>query len=474
MILEQHYLGCLSQASYFIGDEESGTAAVVDPRRDVDEYLEKARDRGLTIRHVLLTHFHADFISGHLELRRNTNATIYIGAAGTADYPFTPLSDGESIEFGKVRIQALATPGHTPESTSFLVFDLGQDRESPHAVLTGDTLFIGDVGRPDLMASRGITAEELAGQLYDSLREKILTLPDRTILFPGHGAGSACGKNLGSETSCTIGRQRSSNYALQPMSRNEFVRLVTAGQPKPPRYFPFDAQLNKEERPHLDEVLERALKPLSLEQVLALHNRGARILDVRGADEFARLHLNGSFNVGLKGKFASWVGTVLRPEDALVIVAAPGEEREAITRLGRIGMDQVAGYLEDGIDALKDRADLGGSFQRLSLSDLAGDLDTDTAPLVLDIRAPGEREEGHIADSLHIPLSELQERLDEIPRDRSIVVHCSGGYRSAIAASLLRNHGLASVGDLRGGYGAWKDAGHPTVPGAVSPSARAT
>ncbi|HXI03103.1 MAG TPA: rhodanese-like domain-containing protein [Candidatus Saccharimonadales bacterium] len=470
MILEQHYLGCLSQASYLVADEASGEAAIVDPRRDVDEYVETAAARGLAIRHILLTHFHADFASGHLELSRKTGAPIYLGAPAKADYPFVPLADGQSIDLGGVRIQALATPGHTPESTSFAVFDLTESAESPRAVLTGDTLFVGDVGRPDLMASAGISAEDLAGSLYDSLHTKLLALPDETIVYPGHGAGSACGKNLGSETSSTIGQQRRMNYALQPMEREAFIRIVTSGLPEPPRYFGHDARLNRENHPGLEEIVSRSLRPLSIEEVLDLSRAGARILDARQPEAFAAGHIAGSINVGLEGRFASWAGTILDPEAPLVIVADPGREKEAIVRLGRIGLDRVEGFLDGGIASLNGHAGALASFRRYAPGELAASLASGTAPVVLDIRGDAERAAGHLAGSLHVPLPSLQERMEEVPQDREVVVTCAQGYRSAIAVSLLRAGGHGNVSDLSGGFNAWKAAGHPTVTGAPESS----
>lgn len=470
MIIEQHYLGCLSQASYFIGDEETGTAAVVDPRRDVDEYLQEATGRGMTIRHILLTHFHADFASGHIELRRKTGATIYLGTGAEADYPFTTLGDRESLEFGKVRLQALWTPGHTPESTCFLVFDLASDPRRPRAVLTGDTLFIGDVGRPDLMASAGVSAEELAGRLYDSIRDKILTLPDETIVYPGHGAGSACGKNLGPETSSTIGRQRAMNYALQPMPREEFVKIITAGQPTAPAYFFHDARFNRMDHDVLQDTVARSMNPLSLDQVTKLQEKGAVVLDVRSPAKYAEGHLSGSLNVGLDGRFAGWAGTVVPPTAEIVIVADSGREKEAVVRLGRIGLDGVRGYLENGIAALEDRPDLRGSFRRYTPGELASELESGNPPGVLDVREPGERAAGHIAGSIHVPLPALLERLEEVPRNGELVVHCAGGYRSSLAVSILKRAGLRDVADLAGGMSGWEEAGHPAVTGAPGPS----
>ena len=296
MIFKQFYLPCLAHASYIIGDEQTGTAAVVDPQRDIDQYLAFARDHKLQIKHVFLTHLHADFVAGHLELRDRMGATIYLGAAAKAKYAFTALRDNEVVEFGRVRLEVLGTPGHTPESISILVYDLRASETRAYAVLTGDTLFIGDVGRPDLRAALGWSANELGGMLFDSLHKKLLGLPDESLVYPAHGAGSLCGKALSKETVSTLGEQRRSNYALQPMSKEAFIQVVTADQPEAPAYFNYDAVLNSEERPTLDEALAREMNPLTLEAVLALQAEGAQILDTRDADEFAAAHLKGSIN----------------------------------------------------------------------------------------------------------------------------------------------------------------------------------
>ena len=352
MILKQFYLNCLAHASYLIGDERTHTAAVVDPQRDVDQYVAFAQEHGLRIAHVFLTHFHADFLAGHLELRDRTGAIIYLGAAAKAEYRFTPLADGDLVEFGTVRLRALETPGHTAESISILVYDLDRSATEPYAVLTGDTLFVGDVGRPDLRVALGWSATDLGGLLYDSLWNKLLTLPDTSLVYPAHGAGSLCGKALSQETSSTIGEQRRSNYALQPMNKAAFVELVTADQPDAPPYFTYDAVLNSKERPTLDETLARQANPMTLDHLLSLQTVGAQILDVRDPAEFASAHLAGSINIGLGGQFATWAGTVLSREAPIVIIADPGREHEAATRLGRIGFDHVAGYLEHGMASL--------------------------------------------------------------------------------------------------------------------------
>jgi hydroxyacylglutathione hydrolase len=329
MILQQFYLKCLAHASYLVGDEASGVAAVVDPQRDVDQYLAFAGERGLRIEHVLLTHLHADFVAGHLELRDRVGARIYLGAKASAEYAFTPLGDGDEVRFGTVVLRAMETPGHTPESISLLVFETTTSAEAPAAVLTGDTLFVGDVGRPDLRASLGWSAGDLANLLYDSLHEKLMKLPDASLVYPAHGAGSLCGRAISQETVSTIGEQRRVNYALRPMSKTDFVALVTADQPDAPPYFTYDAVLNSKERPTLDETLAREVQPIPLDGVLALQQSGAQVLDTREPGEFAAAHLRGSVNVGLTGQYATWAGTVLRHEKPIVIVAAPGREHES-------------------------------------------------------------------------------------------------------------------------------------------------
>src|SRR5271156_4567721 len=329
MILKQYYLGCLAHASYLIGDEASSTAIVVDPQRDIQNYLADAEKFNLRIRHVFLTHFHADFVAGHLELRDRCGATIHLGSRAQAEYAFVAMQDGDTLEFPGLRLQILETPGHTIESISILVFDLQKSADKPYAVLTGDTLFIGDVGRPDLRASLGWTAQELGGHLYDSLHNKLLPLPDETLVYPAHGAGSLCGKNLSSDTVSSLGDQRRFNYALQSMSKEEFVRIVTADQPDAPAYFTYDAILNTRERTTLDKNLEQVLQPVELEEVLQMGDAGAQVLDVRDPGEYAKGHLAGSINIGLGGQYATWAGTVLDRTRPILIVAEPGREEEA-------------------------------------------------------------------------------------------------------------------------------------------------
>ncbi len=459
MILKQYYLGCLAHASYLIADEASGEAAVVDPQRDVDRYLADAQAQGLTIRYAILTHFHADFVAGHLELARRVGAEVCLGARAEAEFPFRRLADGDRLSLGEgVALQVLETPGHTPEGISIVVHDLAREGETAEAVLTGDTLFIGDVGRPDLLASIGATAQELGSQLYHSLHDKLLRLPDATKVYPAHGAGSLCGKNLSTETVSTIGEQRRFNYALQPMSEEEFVEIVAADQPPAPKYFLFDATLNRKERPTLDETLQQALRPLSLEEVLRRQNGGAQVLDAREAAIYAEGHLRGSVNVGLPGKYATWAGSVLDLEVPIVVVADPGREHEAAMRLGRIGLDRVEGYLEGGVQALEGRPDLVARTPQIGAEELARRLRAGEAIHLLDVRSCTEFAQEQIAGSQNVPLGQLPERLSEVPGEGELVVICGSGYRSSIACSLLEGAGREAV-NLVGGMAAWGTVG---------------
>ena len=419
----------------------------------MQQYLDEARAHDLEIRHVILTHLHADFLAGHLELRDRAGAAIDLGAQAKAEYAFIPLETGGRLELGRVALEARETPGHTPESISILVYE-DRDAASPWAVLTGDALFVGDVGRPDLRASLGWAAEDLGKMLYRSLRDELMALPDGTLVYPAHGAGSLCGKKISKETVTTIGEQRATNYALQPMSEREFIDLVTADQPDAPAYFTYDAVLNSKEHQTLDAVLETGLKPLSLDVVLTMMADGAQALDVREARDFAPGHLRGSINIGLGGQYATWAGTLLDHMRPVVIIAAPGRETEAATRLGRIGFDNVAGYLDGGMGALKDREDLVAYTLQTPGAAVKRWIGEPDAPFVLDVRTPGEWEQRHIDGTTHIPLSRLVERLNEIPRNRPVVAMCAGGYRSSIAASLLQRAGFTRVSELTGGIAA--------------------
>jgi hydroxyacylglutathione hydrolase len=463
MILKQYYLGCLAHASYLLGDEASFSAIIVDPQRDIEQYLADAEKLGLQIRDVFLTHFHADFVAGHLELRDRCGATIRLGSRAKAEYAFVAMKDGDTLEFPGIRLKVLETPGHTIESISILAFDLEKSSAQPYAVLTGDTLFIGDVGRPDLRASLGWSANDLGAHLYDSLRNKLMTLPDETLVYPAHGAGSLCGKKLSSDTVSSLGDQRRLNYALQPMSKEEFIRLVTADQPDAPPYFTYDAILNTRERATLEHNLEQVLHPIDLDEVLRMGDAGVQILDVRDAAEYAKGHLAGSINIGLGGQYATWAGTVLDRNKPILIIAEPGREPEAALRLGRIGFDHVKGYLNGGMEALASRPDLVWPTDRLSAPMVAEELASANPPLLLDIRNPREWLAKHIAGSVNIPLNHIEERIAEIPRDRRIAVHCAGGYRSSIAASILHQYGITNLVEMAGGLAAWDAAKLPVV-----------
>lgn len=452
MFLQRYYLECLSHASYMVADEKTKVAAVIDPRRDIGIYIEDAHAHGFKIKHVILTHFHADFVAGHIELRDKVGARIYLGARAEAEFDFEPLGDGSVIELGDVRLEAIETPGHTPEGITLLVFDKTSDTKNPHAIFTGDTLFLGDVGRPDLFASIGVTAHELAEMLYDSLQNKLLTLPDKTLVYPAHGAGSMCGKALSDEAVSTLGEQRLYNYALQPMTKEDFVKIVTADQAEAPAYFGYDATLNKQERPNLDESMKESMKALNLNTVLSLQKSGAQIVDVRDAADFAGAHLRDSLNIGIEGRFATWAGTLLNKDAPIIIVAEANRTEEAVMRLGRIGFHNVKGYLKDGMESLKDHTDLISQTQRISavgIDELVGET------TIIDVRNENEWQGGHIEGSINIPLNHLADRIAEIPVSGQVIVHCQGGYRSMIAASLLEKESRSNVFDLVGGYQAW-------------------
>jgi len=455
MILEQYYIECLSHASYLIGDENTGKAVVVDPRRDIDEYLSDAAKYGLTIEGVINTHFHADFVSGHLELVDATGAWIGFGEAAETDYPIRRLRDGEQISLGDVELEVLSTPGHTWESISVLVRD--HPGAVPAAVLTGDSLFIGDVGRPDLVNLGDGTTGDLARAMYRTVHEKLLTLPDEVAVMPAHGAGSSCGKNLSTDLTSTIGEQRATNPSVQPMSEDDFVALVTEGQPAAPSYFSVDAAMNKRIHPLL--VQDRAIPESTPEQVKDELEAGTRVLDARGVDDFAAGHLRGSVNVGFDGRFAETGGMVAEVGERIVLITYPGEEQDAAVRLARIGSDEAAGYLNVDRDGVfpAELTDLIETARRTTVEELDRLLADDAVTLV-DIRNPGEREFGVIPGSVPIPLAQLRTRLEQVPVGKPIVVHCAGGWRSSVAASLLRAQGFENVTDLLGGYNAWAES----------------
>ena len=456
MFIRQYYLECLSHASYLIGDTSTGRAVVVDPQRDIAEYVADAESNGLRIEKVLETHFHADFLSGHLELAERTGASIGYGRAaeGRTEFTIETYADGDRIQLGEVELEIRETPGHTPESISIVVYPRGITG-APYGVLTGDTLFIGDVGRPDLLASVGVTADELARQLFHSLHHQLLTLPDDTKVYPAHGAGSACGKNLSTETVSTIGEQRRTNYALAPMSADDFVEAVTHGQSEAPLYFSFAANRNRQQRELLSDIV--TVPNLTLSKVLAHQLEGAVVIDARNDTAFAAGHLRGSVNVGLGGRFAEYAGEVMMPQTPIVLVTPPGHESEAKVRLARIGFDRVLGALEHPVDTFLDYPHLTDRLSRLSAPALAERIRTIAGLVLVDVRNPGEVALGTIPGARHITLPALLTSIDQLDPDAPTVVFCAGGYRSAIASSLLRAHGFTDVSDLVGGYTAWQN-----------------
>ena len=454
MIFTQYYLDCLSQGSYLIGDESTRRAVVVDPRRDVNEYLSEAAEHGLDIERVIETHIHADFLTGHLELAAATGAQICYGEDADIEFPFVPLRDGQRISLGEVTLEILATPGHTPESISIVVYEHADD-EVPYGVLTGDTLFVGDVGRPDLLAGTGLSSETLARTLYESLHGKLLKLPDATRVFPAHGAGSACGKQMSSETSSTIGEQRRDNYALQFTDVEEFVAAITAGQSPQPHYFEFDSLRNRELRPLLDDSPPPALDVL---EVYERAESGAILLDTREADAYASGHLRGAVNIGLQGRFAEGAGQIISPDRDIVLVGDAELAEESKIRLSRVGFDRVIGQLRDLASVRAERPDVIVTASRYTAEQLADVLKARPAPQLVDVRNPGETEDGVIAGAQEIPLPSLTDSLGSLDKTAPVVTYCASGYRSLIAASLLRAAGFENVSDLLGGFGAWEDA----------------
>lgn len=486
IVFEQFYLPCLSQASYLIGDTKSGKAIVVDPERDIDKYIESAQKHGLKITHVFLTHVHADFVAGHLELQRRTGAQVCMGSEAKAAFKFLPFKDGDKLTFDGLEVLAIHTPGHTPEAISLAIVDKqnatggASDNTAPYAVLTGDALFIGDVGRPDLLASSGYTDKQLAGMLYESLRSKLMKLDDAVLVYPAHGAGSLCGKNMSTETVSTIGEQKKTNYALQEMEKDKFIALVTADQPPAPKYFSYDAKLNMSKHPSLETVVAQKLKPLTREQLLRLKNGGAQILDVREADDYAKVHFVDSLNIPLSGRFAGWAGAFLDREIPIVLIAPSGKEKQAALRLGRVGFDNYSGFLSDAIDQLSLEEGTLVKAPRTDAQQLESEVKGKTPPVVLDIRTKTERGDAQIANSLFIPLIQMQtniadvlkQQLADVPKDKEIVVYCATGFRSSLGASLLRQQGFKNVSDLRGGITAWQKAGFPVQTGERAAAAK--
>jgi glyoxylase-like metal-dependent hydrolase (beta-lactamase superfamily II)/rhodanese-related sulfurtransferase len=454
MHIEQMYTNCLAEAAYYI--ESDGEAVIIDPIRETEPYIAKAKERGVKIKYVLETHFHADFVSGHIDLARQTGAEIVYGPGAETSYKVHNAKDGEEIVVGKLKIKVLHTPGHTPESTSYLLFD---ENGKEHAVFTGDTLFVGDVGRPDLLDGK-MSKEELAGMMYDSLNNKIKTLPDDVIVYPAHGPGSACGKNIGKETWSTIGQQKKTNYALQDMSKDEFINVLTSGLAAPPQYFFKDAMINKQGYDDIAEVMKRNLKPLSLDEFKKETAAGALILDTRIPDNFEKGFIKGSINIGLNGTFAVWVGTLIDINQPLVIVADAGKEEESVMRLARVGYENIRGFLKDGIEAWKVTGDPLDTVSSVTPEQFAQKVNANEGK-VLDVRKRGEFESGHVKDATLITLSDIEKNVDSLDRNETYYVHCAGGYRSMIAASIMKSHGFDKLYNVYGGFGKIKETNVP-------------
>jgi hydroxyacylglutathione hydrolase len=460
MYFKPYYLGCLAHASYLLGGD-NGEAVVIDPRRDVEEYLADAKAAGLKIRYVLETHLHADFVSGHLELAQRTGATIYLGAATPVSFPHIAVHEGDTLTLGDVTLRFIETPGHTPEGISILAY-VGEETE-PKMVFTGDTLFIGDVGRPDLAGWRGHGAEEQAHAMYHTLKEKLLTLPETTEVWPAHGAGSACGRALSDERVSTIGREKTTDPALQTVLAGDeegFVRALMAGQSAMPGYFPHDVMRNKEGAESVEEVLARG-RALTPAQVEVLSEKGTLVLDTRTASEFGAGHVPGAVNIGLEGKFAPWVGNVLNADSPVILVTAPGQEEEAMTRLIRIGYENITGWLEGGMAGWKAAGGEVVTLPQMTAQELRQKQARKEAPQVLDVRANEEWEAGHMPDAKHIPLPELEQRMGELTVE-PLIVMCGSGYRSSIASSLLQRNGRHEITNLTGGWAAWTESGAET------------
>jgi hydroxyacylglutathione hydrolase len=453
MYIEQLYTNCLAEAAYYI--ESDGEAAIVDPIRETESYILIASSRGARIKYVLETHIHADFVSGHIDLAAATGAEIVFGPGAEIGYTVHEARDGEILNVGKITIKVLHTPGHTPESTCYLVRD---EKGKPNAIFTGDTLFVGDVGRPDLLDSK-MTKEALAAMMYDSLRNKIAPLPDDLLVYPAHGPGSACGKNIGKETWSTLGKQKQTNYALQDMTRDEFVAKLTHGLAAPPQYYFKDAAINKSGYESLSEVMSRNLNSLSLKEFLSRvegADSGAIVLDARNPNDFESGYIPNAINIGLDDKYAWWAGTLISIETPLLIVAPIGREEEAIRRLARIGYENVIGYLEGGFDTYAKSGRKINTVNSIDPYEFAELITSGShgAAQILDVRKPGEYADGHIEGALFIPLGSLEERIGELDpsSDDEYLIHCGGGYRSMIAASILHRHGFDNVVNVRGGF----------------------
>jgi hydroxyacylglutathione hydrolase len=459
MFVQQIYTGCLSEAAYFM--ESNGEAIVIDPIRDTDAYVQLAKEHGAVIKYIFETHFHADFVSGHLDLSNKTGAPIVYGPNTEAKFPFHLAQDGEIFKIGNITLEVIHTPGHTLESTCYLLKD---ENGKPYCIFTGDTLFVGDVGRPDL-SSGNLSKEELAAIMYDTIQNKLMPLPDDVIVYPAHGPGSSCGKNLGPETQTTIGDQKKTNYAMQPQTKEEFIKAVTNGLDDAPAYFAMNAKINKEGYDNLDEVKLKGLKPLSVEEFKSKINEGCIVLDTRKATEFTNGFIPGSIFIGLEGRFAEWAGNLLSFEEPVILVTPAGKEEETVIRLARVGFDKVEGYLEGSFEAWQESGENTDLIIDVEADELAMDIPFDENLVVLDVRKPNEFAEGHVKNAMSLPLSEMVDvaQIAQLEEEQNIYVHCAGGYRSVIAASLLKRQGYHNLRNVLGGWAAIKEQNNIVV-----------
>ena len=459
MKVEQIYTGCIAHAAYYI--ESNGEAAVFDPLREVQPYIDRAQSDNAKIKYVFETHFHADFVSGHLDLRKKTGAEIVFGPGAKPAYEATIATDGKIFSIGDYKVKVIHTPGHTMESTTYLLID---ENNSEHGIITGDTLFIGDVGRPDLAQHvvSDLTEEKLAGHLYDSLRNKILPLDDNLIVYPNHGAGSACGKMMSKETTDTLGNQKKYNYALQDMSKEEFIKVLLDGLTAPPGYFPQNVLMNIKGYESLDTVMSRATKALTPEEFeLVANETGALMLDTRDALDFASGFIPNSINIGLDGNFAQWVGEMIPDvKQEILLITYPGKEEEAITRLSRVGYDYAIGYIKKGFGAWRESGKDIETTARINATELAARYKSEQ-PLIIDVRKKSEYDSEHIVDAINIPLNEINKHLAQFPKETPFIVHCAGGYRSMIAASILKQRGWDNFVDVTGGF---KEIAETSIP----------
>ncbi|MEO6329853.1 MAG: rhodanese-like domain-containing protein [Ginsengibacter sp.] len=448
MYVKQIYTGCLSEAAYFI--ESNGEAAVIDPLRDTEAYLDLAKERNASIKYIFETHFHADFVSGHLDLTKQTKAPIIYGPNTSANFPFHLSKDGEVFLLGNITIEVIHTPGHTLESTCYLLRD---ENGKPYCIFTGDTLFVGDVGRPDL-SSGDMGKEELASIMYNTIQNKILPLADDIIVYPAHGAGSSCGKNLGTENFSTIGEQKKSNYALQKQTKNEFVKAVTEGLEEPPAYFSMNAKINKEGYDSLEEVKKQALTPLSVKAFKNKINEEVIVLDTRNATAFTQGFLPGAVFIGLEGRFAEWAGSILSFHQRIILVTEKGKEEETVVRLARVGFDKVEGYLKGGYEAWKNANETFDLIIDVEADEMAIDIKHDPKAMIVDVRTETEFADGHIKNATNVPLAEMTDiaQIANFEDDQNLYIHCASGYRSVIACSLLKKQGYHNLRNILGGW----------------------